>query len=103
MLDAPWERGPAGGFTLQYHGPAGIITQSFTAHDSALFSHVEWVSTDGTVVVMEGMLGWNAYLQPNWKRVARWGYGTKEEAAFAGILASLRARAEIDDQRKMYK
>ena len=85
--------GPSREFAVHYSGPQGTITQTFTPEDDSLFSHVNWVSTSGCIVVIEGVLGWNAYLQPGWRRVHWWGYRTKELAAFSGCVASLNDRS----------
>lgn len=86
MLAPAWNR-PM--FTINYTGPRGTRTQSFEQQSSMFEEGAELVSTDGRIIVMEGILGWNAFLYPDWRRVHWWGYRTKELAAFAGILASL--------------
>lgn len=92
MLDLAWSSPRM--FSINFTGPQGTRTQTFELGEHAITSDDEWVSTDGHIIVMEGMLGWNAYLYPDWRRVHWWGYRTKELAAFAGVLAKLEAEAD---------
>lgn len=61
---------------------------AFVPKQDSLSSAETWMSTDGTIVVQRGALGWAAYRYPSWEKLKHYGIlGTKELAAFAACKA----------------
>jgi hypothetical protein len=75
-------------FSIRYSTDTIRVETTFIPEEDPLFSHMNWVSTNGKIVVCQGMFGqWMAYRYPEWKKLRFWGFSSKETAAIAAVVA----------------